>query len=88
MQTAILFYHLCLYVCLSCCGTVAKQMPISSNFFNHLVVFQPYCHYKIPRGTSTALNVQGYENLCEFQPILSFISEAVQDRPVVTMDHY
>ena len=27
------------------------------------------------------------EKLCEFRPKLSFISEAVRDRPIVTMDH-
>jgi len=71
-----------LAVRLSCWCIVSTRQKISSNFFLGLVApFWPR-QYPIPKGTPSA----GVGKICDFRPKSPFISETVQDRPMVGMD--
>ena len=52
-----------------------------------LVFFDPERQYQIPSGTpsSGALNTWRVGTICNFRLKSSFISETVQDRPIVAM---
>jgi len=53
-----------------------------------ILVFDPKHQNTVPRGTSSAetQNTRGWENFCSFRLKSPFISNTVQDRPMIAME--
>ena len=81
----------CLSVCpsvrLSCCGIVSKRMNISSNSFDHLVGASSCFWAPTPLQNSKAVKCTGWEKFSEFRLKSPFVSETVEDRIIVNVDH-